>query len=227
MNCRGVRRRLSAWRDSELEAAVARDLAAHLESCPACAAAQEGLTRSLDAIGAGPAPSAGESIARRVMDRLEVERRGPGLALLFRPAWAARPLMLPSMLEAGVIVFAILTGVLVLDAPRVPAVPALGSSANPLAVFGDVPMPRVRGGVALADRLLTSVGGDELFVETVVAPDGSVVSVRLIEGDSREAQPILDAMMQARFEPTLYRGRRVAVSFYRLISRAEVVGSES
>jgi hypothetical protein len=222
-----VRRRLSQWREGELEAAAAREIARHLEGCAPCAGRQAELARSLGALGELSALSPTESIARRVMDRLEVERRGPGLALLFRPAWAARPLMLPSLMEAGLIVFAVLTAALVLDAPRVPSGPAIGSAANPLAVLGDVPMPQVQAGTDLADRLLTSVGEGSLFVETVVAADGSVLSVRLIDGDSREAQPLLDAMMRARFEPTLYRGRRVAVSFYRLISRAEVVGSES
>jgi anti-sigma factor RsiW len=227
VSCGGVRARLSAWRDGELDAGEARAVARHLDACPSCASHQAELGRCLGALGELGALSPSDSIARRVMDRLEVERRGPGLALLFRPAWAARPLMLPSLLEACLIVFAVLTGALVLDTPRVVPGPVVGSSANPLAVLGDVPMPQVRGGAHLADRLLTSVGEGSLFVETVVDEDGSVVSVRLIDGDSRDAQPLLDAMMLTRFEPTLYRGRRVAVSFYRLISRAEVVGSES
>jgi anti-sigma factor RsiW len=227
LSCRHVRAHLSRWRDGELPTAIAGEVARHLNRCPGCGAYQASLGRSLDALADLGGLSPGESISRRVMDRLEVERRGPGLALLFRPAWAARPLMLPSLLEAGLIVFAILTAAMFLDAPSVPGVPVAGSSANPLAVLGDVPMPRVEVEADLADRLVTSVGEGSLFVETVVAPDGSVLSVRLIDGDSREAQPLLDAMMRERFEPTLYRGRRVAVSFYRLISRAEVIGSES
>jgi anti-sigma factor RsiW len=221
-----VRAGLSALRDGELTAAESDAIADHLEGCAACAEHQDRLGRSLEALGELQALSPGESIASRVVDRLEVERRGPGLALLFRPAWAARPLMLPSLLEASLVVVAVLTGALALDAPRVPPGPALGSLANPLTVLGDVPMPQVRAGTALADRLLTSVDAGSLFVETVVAADGSVVSVRLIDGDSRDAQPLLDAMMLARFEPTLYQGRRVAVSFYRLISRAEVTTSD-
>ena len=44
----------------------------------------------------------------------------------------------------------------------------------------------------------------------------------LIDGDSVQAAPILDALRHQRFEPGRFRGRPVAVSVYRLISRIEV-----
>jgi hypothetical protein len=61
-----------------------------------------------------------------------------------------------------------------------------------------------------------------LFLETVVARDGSVSTVTLLGGDSEQAQPLLDALRRERFEPVLFHGRPVAVSVYRLISRMEV-----
>jgi hypothetical protein len=56
----------------------------------------------------------------------------------------------------------------------------------------------------------------------VVAPDGSVSNVTLIDGDLAQAGPLLEAMRRERFEPGRFRGRPVAVSVYRLISRMEV-----
>jgi hypothetical protein len=59
-------------------------------------------------------------------------------------------------------------------------------------------------------------------VETVVARDGSVAGVTVLGGDARSDGALLDALRQQTFEPVRYRGRPVAVSVYRLISRMEV-----
>jgi hypothetical protein len=64
-----------------------------------------------------------------------------------------------------------------------------------------------------------------LFLETVIARDGSVSVVNLLGGDSQQAQPVLDALRRERFEPVYLRGRPVAVSVYRLISRMDVWAS--
>ncbi len=61
-----------------------------------------------------------------------------------------------------------------------------------------------------------------LFLETVVARDGSVSAITLLDGDSERARPLLDALRRERFEPVRFRGRPVAVSVYRLISCMEV-----
>jgi class 3 adenylate cyclase len=61
-----------------------------------------------------------------------------------------------------------------------------------------------------------------IFLETVVARDGSVSAVTLLTGDRLLAQPLLDALRQQKFEPVRLRGRPVAVSVYRLISRMDV-----
>ena len=45
----------------------------------------------------------------------------------------------------------------------------------------------------------------------MVARDGSVAGVTLLEGDSGLGQPLVEALRQQRFEPVRYRGRRVAV----------------
>jgi hypothetical protein len=80
-----------------------------------------------------------------------------------------------------------------------------------------VPQIRTRGRFPESE-----LGEGSMFLETVVARDGRVSNVRLLEGDSARAQPFVDALRLERFEPGRVRGRPVAVSLYRLISRVEV-----
>jgi len=74
-------------------------------------------------------------------------------------------------------------------------------------------------------QALAAMGEGSLFLETVVARDGSVSTVTLLEGESEQAEALVAALRQARFEPVRVRGRAVAVSVYRLISRTEVLGA--
>ena len=99
-----------------------------------------------------------------------------------------------------------------------------GSEGNPLFPSAGVTAPRARG-AALPDHVLTEMAEGTLFVETVVARDGTVSTVTLLTGDSQQARPLLEALRRERFEPGRLRGRPVAVSVYRLISRMDVRAS--
>jgi len=240
MSCRGVRSRFSEHRDQALRAAEARDVSAHLETCFQCAAAWRSFNDDLDLLSeTPPLPATGE-IAARVFDRLDMERRQPGLSLLFRPFGAARPLMLPSLVPAAFVLVAVLSGALALD--RVPQpvtsmriaasasnwdalVPPSGTEGNPLFPMSEVSPPRMRSSETVPRYLLDHPGEGSLFVETVVARDGSVSAVTVLGGDSELARPVVDALRRERYEPARFRGRPVAVSIYRLISRMEVWGT--
>jgi hypothetical protein len=101
--------------------------------------------------------------------------------------------------------------------------PPSGTEGNPLLLSGGVSVPRVREPRGpFAEDLLAAMGEGSLFLETVVARDGSVSNVTVLEGDREQARPFVDALRRERFEPGRYRGRPVAVSVYRLISRMEV-----
>ena len=182
-----------------------------------------------------PRREPGERIAARVLNRLEVESRGPGLALLFRSALAARPLILPSLVPAALVLVTVLAGALALDREARPqeriatgesawgvGLPASGTEGNPLLLSTGVSLPQVRNSGGLTADAVADLGESTLFVETVVARDGSVSFVRLLDGDSERAEPLLDLLRRERFEPGRYRGRPVAVSVYRLISSLEV-----
>jgi len=235
MRCRGVQGRLSAYRDGHLPAEEARAVGDHLASCVGCAERWRALRASLEMLGSLPRlPAAG--IAVRVLDRLEVESRGPGLALLFLPFWAARPLILPSLVPAALVLVTVLAGAFALDQEMRPqsatialspaeqwAIGLPGTEGNPLFPSGEVSAPRIRARGRMPEARLAGQDGETtFFVETVVARDGSVAHVALLEGDSERARPYVDALREERFEPARLRGRPVAVSVYRLFSSMEV-----
>jgi anti-sigma factor RsiW len=226
---------MSAHLDGELPGLEARAVAAHLAECGPCGKRWLSLRRSLELLSELPRLDSVEGIASRVRDRLEVESRGPGLALLFRPKWAARPLILPSLVTALLVFAGVIAGALALDRPEpLPEVATAslppweasaapwGTEGNPRFPVSGVGVPRARPGLALPPEVLAALGDDTLFVETVVARDGSVSAVNLLQGDLERARGVLEALRQARFEPTLLNGRPVAVSVYRLISALEV-----
>jgi putative zinc finger protein len=238
MTCSSVRQKLSGYLDGELEASAAQAVSLHLDTCESCRARWQTLRAALDALQDLPRMEPRESLAGRVRDRLEVERRGPGLAMLFRPAWAARPLILPSLLPAAAAVILILGASLLMGRDPRPAIatdargrsevwanrePRSGTEGNPLFPSSGVAMPRPRSDQRLPDDVLASMGEGTMFLETVVARDGSVSTVTLLDGDSDRAQPLLQALLRERFDPVRVHGRPVAVSVYRLINLTEVL----
>lgn len=236
MTCTRVRSQLSSYLDGDLGPVASGALGAHLEACPACARHLASLRAALGMLADLPRLSPSEGIAARVFDRLEVETRGPGLAMVFRSSRARRPLIFPSLVTAGLLVVTVLLGAVALDRawrsldePLPPVAgtwagrtPASGTEANPLFPSADVGLPRARPGGRMSQDILAQMGEGTIFLETVVARDGSVSAVTLLTGDRTLAQPLLDALRQQKFEPVRLRGRPVAVSVYRLISRMDV-----
>jgi hypothetical protein len=237
VSCRSVRPHLSAYLDGDLDPPSARRIGGHLDACGECRDALASLRDTLEALADLPRVACPERVADRVRERLEVERRGPGLALIFRPRGAARPLILPSLLPAGlVVVLAVGLALLASRDPRatLPAeirvraeVPAVreavsGTEGNPMFPSSQVALPRARAGQGLSEKVLSEMDEGSAFFETVVARDGSVSAVTLLEGDQQRNQPLVDALRQTRFEPVRVKGRPVAVSVYRLISRQNV-----
>jgi anti-sigma factor RsiW len=203
----------------------------HLAGCAECRARAAELGEVSRLVGELPRLEASEPVAQEVLTRLEVETRGPGLALLLRGFGAARPHIVPSLVPAALVLVTVLAATLALDSgPRLPGriatwgvVPALGTESNPLFPSAGVGIPRKRDGGALApDVLLEAAGEDALFLETVVARDGTVSTVTVLQGDAEQAGPLITALRQQRFEPAVYRGRPVAISVYRLISSTDV-----
>ena len=237
MTCRAVRARLSAYRDRALAGAVAQEVESHLHACRACAERWQSLSEACDALADAPRLACPDGIAARVLTRLEVESRGPGLALLYRPMSAARPFMLPSLFPAAFLLMMVIGAALALSGDPGPLppvvtrtlpppptwaapVPSWGTEALPLVAMAEVSPPRSR--FAFPADVLAGMEEGTVFVQTVVARDGSVSTVTLLDGDGAHAGPLLEALRRERYEPGRFRGRPVAVSVYRLISRMEV-----
>ena len=234
MTCARVRSRLSEWLDAELEPSVAHAVSSHLSECADCARRAEEL-RAVSGLLAGlPRLTAAEPVAPVVLERLEIEaeERRPALAVLFRGFAAARPFMLPSLAPAALVLVGVLAGVLALDPGPLPevhlapgawsAVPASGTEGNPLFPSDGIDLPREMAALDLSPEVLAGQGEGSVFVETVVARDGSVAGVTVLQGDADGEAPLLEALRQQRYTPVRYRGRPVAVSVYHLISRMEV-----
>jgi len=240
MTCRGVRHRFSEHRDRALDPSLSLAVSAHLESCAACAAAWRAFNDDLELLSALPRMESSGEIAARVFDRLDMERRQPGLSLVFRPFGAARPLILPSLIPAVFVLTAVLTGALSLDRAPEPlptartaaraeawdgALAPSGTESNPYFPTSEVSAPRMRSAEAVPRYLLDHQGEGTVFLETVVARDGSVSAVNVLGGDSSLPLSVMAAMRRERYEPGRFRGRPVAVSIYRLISRMDVWGT--
>jgi hypothetical protein len=84
-----------------------------------------------------------------------------------------------------------------------------------------VSAPRARD-VLVPAQVLTDMAEGTVFVETIVARDGSVSSVSVLAGDAGGSGPLVAALRRERFWPGRVNGRPVAVSVYRLISRVDV-----
>jgi len=237
MTCRWARRRLSGHIDGDLPVNETRLLAAHLSGCLRCARRELELRAVSEAVAALPRLEADQPVASRILDRLELERRNPGLALLFRSPFGGRPFMLPSLIPAVLVLVLVVGGALMLEEhdselPRIRttglvpswkgALPPSGTEQNPVFLSSEISVPRVRDRDPWPVTVFTDLGEGTLFLETVVGRDGSVAAVTVLDGDDHRAGPLLDAMRRDRFEPARYRGRPVAVSLYRLISSMEV-----
>ena len=230
MSCSWFEKRLSNHLDGELEPSVARKVDEHLSACASCSTRFSQMDEASLALRQLPRLDSGESIAARVLDRLELERRGPGLALLFRSARIERPFLVRSVLGAAAGLFLALGGTFLaqnraeepLPRPilRGWATAVAGTEANPFPLLSAVTVPTVTQ--PFPEPVLASMGQGSLFVETVVARDGHVSEVTLLEGDAEAAEPVLSALRSERFLPGSLHGRPVAVSVYRLFSRLDV-----
>jgi hypothetical protein len=231
MTCNHVRSRLSDWIDGGLDPRAARRVEAHIASCAECGQRADELRAVGQLVAELPRLEPQESVAARVLDRLDMETRRPALSSLLRSFSAARPFMLPSLVPATLVLVTVLAGVLALDSGPLPEVhlapgswrttPALGTEGNPVFPSADIDLPRETTSVELPPELLLAGGEASVFLETIVARDGSVSDVTLLTGQDSSGA-LVDALRRQRFEPVRYRGRPVAVSVYRLISRMEV-----
>jgi hypothetical protein len=226
-----MRTQLSSYMDGDLEGARTREVSLHLEACAACSDRLRELARASEALSSLPRLHCPEPLAARVLDRLEVESRGPGLALLFRSAWNARPLFVPSILPAALVLVCTLSVVFSMGTHDVRAgvararlqnsVPVWGTEAYPFWTAGSVQAPESETDIVFAQELI-GMSEQSFLITTLVNQDGKVSDVRLLEGDSKAAEPILAGLRQQRFRPGRVGDRAVSTRDIRLYTTLEV-----
>lgn len=222
MTCGAARRRISARRDDPWSSEYA-DVDAHVASCSACRDYEQGLGDAMALLGELPRLVAPFEIAATAFDRLEVDNRKPGLRALLVPSAALRPFFLPSLVHAAMLVALILLGALALDArTAVPWRAQAVASARPIGSAESARVVADEVGADLVAALEQRVGTTDLLVETIVSDDGCVASLRVIDGNMRDALPLLEAMARRRYGPFERGNGTGAVSFLRLVSYSEV-----
>jgi hypothetical protein len=214
MRCDAALRSLSERRDGSLPPALQGQVDAHLAACARCRSAASGLDETLD--GLHDLPHLEGSIVSDVLARLEVETRGPGLRLLYASTFRRRPLMAPCLLGAATLLAALVFGLTFAWHPALPPAPVLA--------WLDVPTVRQRGATPL--DLAQETEGN-VFIETVIGPDGRVARIRVLDGNGDGAKPLMAALSQDRYDPAILRGHPVAVSVFRLVSHVDVFPPES
>jgi len=240
MSCSRVRNDLSEYMDGDLSGARLHAVSAHLESCSGCTQHLAELRGVSDAMTSLPRLATPEPLAAGVFDRLEVESRGPGLALIFRSAWAARPLIFPSVVPAALVLCTTLSLLLSMGARDLKTynevahgqnhfsdmADATGTDLDPFMPVAGVSLPQTAGGNIFVEDLLARmrrpVDRQPFFFETTVTRDGRVQNLRLIQGEPYLAGALIQAMRMERFVPGRDDGRPVAVRTYRLFETVEV-----
>ena len=135
MDCRETQALLSALHDGELPAADRAMVEEHLRGCPKCGELLDDLARADQAAGVpDPGPAYWDRFNARVMDRVEREADGPGVAVL-RPkhGWMRQQLryLVPAAAAAALVVVVVRYGGLHPGAPTPTVPPAVRESAAP------------------------------------------------------------------------------------------------
>ena len=198
MDCRETQALLSAFHDGELPVADRARVDGHLRGCPECSARLAALARVDQAAGVpDPGPAYWDRFNARVMDRVEREADGPGVAVL-RPkgGWIRQQLryLVPAAAAAALLV------VVVRFAGMHPGAP------TPTAMDGQVPgqagTPRLlepRPPVPAGDRRAAVTRGERDRLADRSTPAGN-------KGAPRDRAALPAAVSVPSPPPMTYRG---------------------
>jgi hypothetical protein len=175
MDCRETQTLLTAFHDGELPAADRARVEEHLRGCPECGALLTDLAQADQSAGVpDPGPAYWDRFNARVMDRVDREEDGPGVAIL-RPkhGWMRETLryLVPAAAAAALVVAVVRYGGMHpgVPSPRPPAVP-------PTAIDGQVPgqagMPRVLEPRPATREPAAPVPAEQRIAKAEPEPDG-------------------------------------------------------
>jgi hypothetical protein len=247
LTCAAAKRRLSAYNDGELPLDELIAVCAHLRHCASCTIeAQEIVDLGVvlrRRTGSQIAAAEGvESLAPRITGRLfaeEAESWHSRAARAFEDmhlVWAGLAAC-GATVACAVLLFII--GYLA-PPPRADSISGLlaamalppGSDANPVSLMDGVVLPRVRGDATVRAMFETESSGpneeDLVFaLATVVTREGRVAHPEVIHASRRDDDTVLrlmNAVIQARFEPASRAGAPVAVNMVWVLTCTTVKG---
>jgi len=240
LTCAATRRRLHAYHDEELPVSDQIAVASHLEWCDGCAAALtdlRALRQILRAAMPGRAALAnGDSVNLQgaVVERLRTERQF-SISETIRELAADSHFLFSSLMAAAAMIVCVVSLFSIVRfaatvrpdslAAMMNAVPPPGSNENPVSIDAYVLMPRA---LDQAFSTITDFGdadGEFMFV-AVVTREGTISNLELHRAtSSKEAENLMGAVSQARFEPARVDGLPVAVNMVWLVTSTTVRAS--
>jgi hypothetical protein len=241
MSCGAVRRRLAACHDGELPVHEQIAVQAHIEGCPPCMAEYralvdvgETLRRAATQANSSLGPA---GLASRVVSRLAAEAE-QSMAAQVRRAFEDMHLVWAGLSAAGATVacaallFAIgyfapperadsLAGVL-------SALASPGSDRNPVRIDDRISLPRVTRDARVRAVLVNTApaeGDLVLALAAVVTQEGRITNPEVLLANHPDRETVvrlMDAVVEARFEPASYGGSPVAVNLVWLLAHTTV-----
>jgi hypothetical protein len=241
LSCAATQRRLTEYLDGELSVEDQIAVRAHLEGCPPCAYEARELGEVGEALrlaaGMFPAPARTTGLQATVLGRLEAEDQQSLPARMRRMfedmhlVWAGLSAATATVVCA-VLLFAIgyfspperadsLSGML-------SALASPGSNRNPVRIDYRILPPRVASDVPVP-AVLTSSSPDEddlvFALAAVVTQEGRLTNPEVLlvnRGDRATVMRLMNAVIEARFEPASYGGNPVAVNLVWLLTHTTV-----
>jgi hypothetical protein len=173
MDCRETQTLLTAFHDGELPAADRTRVEEHLRGCPECRSLLADLARVDQAAGVpDPGPAYWDRFNAQVMDRVEREADGPGMAVL-RPkhGWMRQQLryLVPAAAAAALVVGIVRYGGMHPGVPTPAVPPAVSEPAAPVPPNERFATVTREERDRLADRSL-SAGNEEASRDRAAAP---------------------------------------------------------
>jgi len=241
LDCRLVRRQLTAYHDRELVMDAQVAVQAHLRGCPACMTERQRLVEVGTLLRAGVAARAPEErgrIERHVLARLQAERQTSWhqqFNRLFEDmhlVWAAAGATLATVAILCAVVASMALSLReqpLSMAALIGAMASPGSNRNPVSVDGRMLLPRSNP-EALVSSMVMDRDEAVFALAAVVTREGRVRNLELLTTDNsalqvdREVLELLGAASQARFEPARAGGAPVAVNLVWLVAHTTVRG---
>ena len=242
LDCRLVRRQLTAYHDRELGMDAQVAVQAHLRGCPACMTERQRLTEVGTLLRAGVAarlPEERGRIERHVLARLQAEHQTSWhqqFNRLFEDlhlVWAAAGATLATVVILCAVVASMALALReqpLSMAALIGAMASPGSNRNPVSVDGRMLLPRSNP-EALVGSMMMDRDEAVFALAAVVTREGRVRNLELLRPDTsavhveaREALELLDAASQARFEPARAGGAAVAVNLVWVVAHTTVRG---